>query len=53
MRGVSYSWQAILLFLAVLIGLTFALRLAISRVPAFVRMRALNDEADEVTLSQA
>ena len=48
----TYSWQAILLFLAVLIGLTFALRLLISRVPAFVRMRALNDAADAVKLER-
>ena len=42
----TYSWQAILVFLATLVSLTFLLRLVIFRVPAFVRMRALNDEAD-------
>ena len=48
----SYHWPAILVFLAVLIGLTFALRLAISRVPAFRRMQALNNEADAIKLER-
>jgi sterol desaturase/sphingolipid hydroxylase (fatty acid hydroxylase superfamily) len=48
----TYSWPAILLFLATLIALTFALRLAIARVPAFARMRALNDAADAVKLER-
>jgi sterol desaturase/sphingolipid hydroxylase (fatty acid hydroxylase superfamily) len=52
MRGVSYSWQAILVFLAVLIGSTFLLRLAIARVPAFRRMQALNDEADAIKIQR-
>ena len=48
----TYDWKATLLFLAVLIGLTFALRLLIFRVPAFQRMRALNDAADRVKLER-
>src|SRR5262249_25688626 len=48
----TYDWRALLLFLPSLVALTFALRLAISRVPAFRRMRALNDEADKVKLER-
>ena len=48
----SYHWMAILVFLLTLISLTILLRLLISRIPSFVRMRALNDAADAVKLER-
>jgi sterol desaturase/sphingolipid hydroxylase (fatty acid hydroxylase superfamily) len=49
---VTYDWRAILVFIAALVALTFALRLLIFRVPAFRRMRELNDAADKVKLER-
>jgi sterol desaturase/sphingolipid hydroxylase (fatty acid hydroxylase superfamily) len=48
----TYDWRAILVFVAALVSMTFALRLLIFRVPAFRRMRELNDAADQVKLER-
>lgn len=48
----TYHWQAALAFVLTLVALTFALRLVVSCVPAFARMRELNLEADEAKLGR-
>ena len=48
----SYDWQAMLVFLATLIGATAALRFLAFRIPALQRMRELNLEADQKKLSR-
>jgi sterol desaturase/sphingolipid hydroxylase (fatty acid hydroxylase superfamily) len=48
----SYEWQAALVFVAVLAGLTIGGRALVFRVPALRRMRELNREADRRKLSR-
>jgi sterol desaturase/sphingolipid hydroxylase (fatty acid hydroxylase superfamily) len=47
-----YHGRAALVFVLSLVALTFGLRLLVFRVPAFRRMRELNDAADRVKLAR-
>ena len=48
----TWDWQAALVFVATLIGLTTAGRFVAFRIPAFARMREMNREADRAKLAR-
>jgi sterol desaturase/sphingolipid hydroxylase (fatty acid hydroxylase superfamily) len=50
--GVHYDWQAALVFVAALVALSLLTKWLVFRVPAFRRMRALNQEADAAKLAR-